>query len=247
VAGLQPPIHVRYTPVGTKRQFFQTLQAIAEEARLYSRIPILHIEAHGCDKGIEVTSGEFIEWAELKDALAEINAITGLNLLVLMSACGGAHLLSIIQPADRAPVYAMIGPHRVVKAWEIETGSLAFYRTLFEKADGIAAWQAMNDAINPHSRTFSLFPAEYWFREAYRRFQKELCSEQALSQRENSFLPPTDVPREIVEQRRQLFRAYIRDFPARFAEFKSHFFFCDLYPDNVTRFTISFEDCTKAP
>jgi hypothetical protein len=247
VSTVQPPITVRHTPVETKEQFFQTLREIADEARLYSHIPILNIEAHCSQQGMQVTSGEFISWSELKDQFTELNAITRLNLLVLMSACEGAHLVSIVQPTDRSPVAGIIGPNRVVSDVEVETAGLAFYKKLFEAGDAIAAWRAMNDAVDPNTRTFSLFPAEHFFREVYRRFTAAKCTEEALTEREENFVAKlsTDLPGEEVQRQRERFRFFIRDHRPRFEEYKSHFFFCDIYPENRERFSISFEDCTK--
>ena len=51
--------------------------------------PILHISAHGDQDGIQLSSGEIIEWAYLKKLLQPINkALNGL-LLVCLSCCEG--------------------------------------------------------------------------------------------------------------------------------------------------------------
>src|SRR5262249_11862781 len=70
------------------------------------------------------------------------------------------------------------------------------------------------------------------------------CSEEALLRRENEALARLKREGrsgEDLENRLQFFRHYIRDHPRRFEEFKERFF-CDLYPENATRFEVTFED-----
>ena len=162
----------RFSPVRSRAEFLELLGSIAEDARLHSHSPILHIEAHGSSSGIQTSSGECLTWTEFKAELTTINEISGLNLLVILAACDGANMVSIIQPVDRAPVRALIGPKRSVSAGEIERASLAFYRTLFDAGDVRTAWRAMNDAVAPDRLTFAVFTAEHMFRYVMHHYLK---------------------------------------------------------------------------
>ncbi len=51
--------------------------------------PILHISAHGNCNGIQLSNGETIEWAVLRQYLAPINTALSDNLLVCLSSCEG--------------------------------------------------------------------------------------------------------------------------------------------------------------
>jgi len=245
-----PQVTARFSPIQSRAEFLELLQSIAEDARLHSHLPILHIEAHGSSAGIQVSSGECLTWTEFKAELTAINEISKLNLLVILAACDGANLLHIIQPVDRAPVRALIGPSRIVSAGEIERASLAFYRTLFDAGEVRAAWRAMNDVVAPAQLTFAAFTAEYVFHAVMYRYFVTQCSEDVLAERENKTaarLEQDGMSGEDLEHGRQLFRRYVRDHRRHFEQLKKHFFFCDLYPENTARFGVTLEDCMRDP
>lgn len=246
----RPVVTARFWSVQTREEFLEQLRSIAHDSRTHGHFPLLHIEAHGSREGIQVSSGELLTWLEFKDELTAINEISRLNLLVILAACEGAHLLSIIQPTDRAPVRALIGPTRTVTGDEIERASLAFYRTLFRVKDGVAAWRAMNDVVAPPPLTFSVFPADYVLRYVMYHYLKMQCTDEALASRQRTKeleLERAGMPQETIVRGRERFRQYQRDHRSRFAEIRNHFLFCDLYPENDTRFPVTFEDCLKNP
>ena len=245
-----PQVTSRFSPVHTRNEFLHLLRSIAEDARLHSHSPILHIEAHGSSTGIQVSSGECLTWTEFKAELIAINEISRLNLLVILAACDGANLLNIIQPVDRAPVCVLIGPNRIVSAGEIERASLTFYRTLFGLRDARAAWRAMNDAVTPAPLTFAVFTAEYVFRYVMYHYFATQCSEEVLAERESraiAHLEQDGISGEDLERGRQWLHRYMRDHQSHFERIKKHFFFCDLYPENTARFGVTFEDCMRDP
>jgi hypothetical protein len=243
-----PQVTAHFSSVRSRAEFRELLRSIAEDARLHSHSPILHIEAHGSPAGIQVSSGECLTWTEFKAELTMINKISGLNLLVILAACDGANMVSIIQPVDRAPVRALIGPKRIVSVGEIERASLAFYRALFDPGEVQAAWRAMNDAVASDQLTFAVFTAEYMLRYLMHHYLKTLCSEDALAKREDDATAGALRDGLSIERAghfRQWFRSYVRDHQGHFERVKQHFLFCDLYPENATRFDVAFEDCLE--
>jgi hypothetical protein len=170
--------------------------------------------------------------------------------LIILAACDGGNLVEVIEPADRAPVCALIGPNRVVNAGEIERASQAFYRTLFCTGSAVTAWRAMNDAIVPDRQTFGVFTAEFTFRYVMFHYFKIKCSEDALAERESSAVArfkQDGWSEPALEYLRQLFCNFLHDLPSQFEQTKKNYFFCDLYPENATRFNVTFEDCLKDP
>ena len=245
-----PPVKARYNPVQSRTEFLALLESIAIDARRYSHLPILHLEAHGSSTGIQVTSGECLTWTEFKDELIAINEITKLNLLVILAACEGASLLQTITPLDRAPWCIMIGPDRNVTAGEIERACQVFWRTLFDAGDVAPAWRAMNAAAAPPPLTFRVFTAEGVFHHVIDGYFATHCSEDALARREREAVAQLEQmgnSGEALEDARQEFRRGIRDHRRHFERFKERFFFCDLYPENVARFGVTFEDCQRDP
>ena len=247
-----PPVKARFSPVQSRAAFLALLQSIAEDARLHSHSPILHIEAHGDFTGIEVTSGEYLPWREFTDGLIAINEMSRLNLLVILAACKGAHLFKVMasQIGGRAPMRILIGPKRDVSAGDIEHACLAFYRALFDTGDGRAAWCAMNDAVAPGSLTFAVFTAEHTFYTAMYGYFTRHCSEDALARREResvAHLEQGGMSGAELEQGRQVVRRNMRDHRRHFEHFKKRYFFCDRYPENATRFDVTFEECQRDP
>ena len=50
-------------------------------------LPALHISAHGSENGIQLTSGEVVDWVELRDLVMPINKLFNGNLLLCISSC----------------------------------------------------------------------------------------------------------------------------------------------------------------
>jgi len=138
-ASVSSPVTVQHSTVQTHAEFLDLLRSIAHDSHAYGHSLVLHIEAHGSPDGIQVSSGEFLAWSEFKTELTAINEISKLNLLVIIEACDGINLLQIIEVTDRAPVRVVIGPNRQVTEDEIDRANIAFYRTLFNGGDAVAA------------------------------------------------------------------------------------------------------------
>lgn len=240
-----PIVHAEYHPVQTRNEFFDVLRAIANDARDRRRSPVLHIDAHGGAEGIQTASGELIRWADMKADLALINQVGNFNLLVILAACEGAHLVKALTPTDRAAFLGLIGPNRVVKASELEVGGIEFYRTLFREGDAAASWRAMNAAVDPNAQTFGVFTADNTFRLIMREYFRTLCTDEALALREQRLV-------EMIERDGgtngrpidgKLLAAQLRDLEGQFRAFRDYHFFCDLFPGNAQRFGVTFDSC----
>jgi hypothetical protein len=200
-------------------------------------------------QGFYLASGEIVTWTDLKPLLTEINLACSINLLLVSGACDGAAFAQVIVPSDRAPVFGVLGPTRVVGAGELLDGHLAFYRTLYRTRDFTPAIDAMNDTVKQGDRPFVLLGAEWIFRAVMRGYFRRYCTPEAIDARVAKAAPLEAALRadgasedEIV-RRRDGFRMYLTDHRMHFEKFKPHFFAEDLFPDNATRFSVAFEDC----
>ena len=74
-------------------------------------IPIIHISAHGSMDSIQLSSGETVEWKELRKLLAPLNTALKNGLLVCMSTCEGfAGSRMAMHPEDKDyPFFALVG------------------------------------------------------------------------------------------------------------------------------------------
>jgi hypothetical protein len=130
----------------TKTEFLNVLQDIANECEARNGVgsPILQIDAHGSEKGIQVTNDEWVLWEDMIDPLTRINRISQMNLLVVLATCSGQHLFSILQPGDRSPAWAIVTPEDGIGDTEVQDGYREFYSKLLTSG-AQAGWKALND------------------------------------------------------------------------------------------------------
>jgi len=243
-----PGILTHYLRVQTGAALFEHLSAIRSDVVTTGRSPILHLEAHGAadESGLVLASRELIPWARLTAPLTAINITCRLNLLVVVAACNGRWLLEILQLTDRAPVWGLIGPNRVVNAGEIELATSAFYRTLLSERDGGVAWRAMNAAVDADTKPFSFFSASAAFRFVFGSYLATEGTPDALERRRRAIIARLEsdgLSPDIVRAGEPAVAEYIGDHRARFEEAKGHFFFTDLCPDHNERFPVTLDDC----
>ncbi|MBK9238737.1 MAG: hypothetical protein IPL75_00445 [Acidobacteria bacterium] len=118
------------------RQAFEAaLQIGLPEAmkQFAGRYPILHLSAHGASDGIQLSSGDIIGWAELRELLVPINESLGGALLLCMSACKGYSACRMaMQHQDDAkhPYFAMVGNFGQPTWSDTAVSYLAFYHLL---------------------------------------------------------------------------------------------------------------------
>ncbi|MBI5462553.1 MAG: hypothetical protein HY941_10245 [Gammaproteobacteria bacterium] len=115
------------------------IHAIAAASDFVSRtaqVPILHIDAHGGEKGLVGPDGnggmELLSWGELIGPLQILNTYTGCNLLVFLSACLGYAAVQIFSQGPRASAIAIIGPDSEVMPSKLLEGGKEFYRRIRE-------------------------------------------------------------------------------------------------------------------
>lgn len=90
----KPPVLAQLHRVSTRADFLGVLRGIESEFRATARLPVLHIEAHGDYDGIGLSDAEGFTFHELMEELIPLNTLTGLRLIVVMSACLGMWAVS---------------------------------------------------------------------------------------------------------------------------------------------------------
>ncbi len=107
-----PAPQVIYRRVESREEFLALLVELTAAAAAAGDVPVLHIECHGNEEGLAFADRSFAAWAELKGPLTSLNIATGMNLLVVVSACDGSALTYTLGLTDRAPLHGLIGPTR---------------------------------------------------------------------------------------------------------------------------------------
>ena len=251
---LEPHIDTFYSREEARAGFLNRFASILQHLCDSRRAPLIHIEAHGLvdatgkSIGFALASGEMVSWADLEPMLRKINVICCVNLLVVAGACEGLGLAVILQAADRAPVWGILGPTRTVTAGELDDGHRAFYRTLYQTRDFTPAMKAMNASVPAGDQPFFLFGAQWFFMQVMRGYFERYCTDEAIAARvlkaapTEGLLRQQGISEDEILRRRETFRQHLRDHRGHFDRMKPLFFAEDVCAENSARFPISFED-----
>ena len=110
-------LQIELFDASNKKEFFDIINNLTDDALNHGSFPVLHIEAHGSSdkQGVVLQSNEFISWTDLKPYLINLNTATRLNLLLVFSLCHGAHFTRHLNPSDRAPCWGLVGPTKALE------------------------------------------------------------------------------------------------------------------------------------
>lgn len=151
--------------VSTVSEFTERVKSI-ENSMTEGMMFTLHLETHGSDEGIYLSSGEYVTWKLFFDAIGPIN-IKMCNLLVVtMAMCKGGAILSYIEPEKRAPYLVFVASHRDLTVDEVSRGFSAFYNEYTRQLDitkGMDALTLEIDGTSPKKYTIWRFTSEEVF------------------------------------------------------------------------------------
>ncbi|VVS95375.1 hypothetical protein [Desulfoluna spongiiphila] len=226
-----------------KSEFFEILNKIKNEANsgLY---PIIHFECHGSENGLQLTSGEIVEWDHLRKFLIQINIASHLNTVIVVAACNGIHLINVSMKMDRAPFWAVIGPTEEISQNLIDRDFKAFYTTFFETLSGDEAVKALNANSPNGKRLYHFRSAPALFIRAFKQFYKTQCIGKGKKKRiENLLTMSLTIPKiqqnGITWARNQI-KTSLKD--EDYSNIRDRYFMIDLYPENSDRFDINFNN-----
>ena len=131
-----------YFSCQSKKEVIAALaKAIALSQRSALR-PILHLEAHGDENGLEGPNGsgdaEALTWDELTSPLQDLNLATRCNLVVVVAACTGFAGIKALSRGPRAPAVALVGPSAPLTPSDLLLGAKEFYRRLLDAKPSLA-------------------------------------------------------------------------------------------------------------
>lgn len=251
-----PRVDVSFERVRTRDDFIACIRTIQEDFRTTRRLPLLHIESHGCLDGICSSEGDEVCWPELMAELIPLNQLTQLRLFVVLAACEGFWGLQMAQPVGRAAFLALLGPSKPISAGRLSEALLVFYRSIFHDRNGNAAFKAMNDIVDPERPAFGMVNAEMLFKDVYGAFLRQRCTAAEQSSRVDrvvaDYVQRFEFHRGVgmwaheVEQVRALARQHVEAHDEHFEHYRQQFFFIDLFPENDRRFPITIEQCLAA-
>ncbi|HZP67740.1 MAG TPA: hypothetical protein VFB32_15660 [Rudaea sp.] len=127
----------------------QEYLALAKTVAQGELLPVLHISAHGNEKGIALTDGSLVSWSELANLLAPINRELDGNLDVVFSSCKGFHAITMAmahEQTDPRAFNVLLGPDFEPTWGEALVGYAAFYYQLIRTKNLDTAWNALRAA-----------------------------------------------------------------------------------------------------
>lgn len=115
---------------------------------LPGRYPILHLSAHGSSDGLQLSSGQTIDWNALRELLMPINEGLKGALMLCMSACSGfsACQMAMQQGETPHPYLVMVGNFGTPTWSDTAVAYLAFYHLLAKGQTISSAVEAMKAA-----------------------------------------------------------------------------------------------------
>jgi len=246
-----PDLAVAFTQPDTKDALLHVLATIRDEARQKGLGPMIHFECHGSRDGLQTASGEFIPWEDLRQLLIEINHACRVNLVIVLAACNGAHLIKVASKLDRAPFWAIIGPDTPVAAGDLECDFGAFYAKFFESLDADEAMAVLNHGAIGTDRKYHFMSAVGLFIKTFAWYHKNQCVGRGRRLRVEKLVSESQQHPEVARRgvawaRKQIKTAIAHDEPY-FNEKRTAFFFIDQFPENAARFQISYQEAVAMP
>ena len=149
--------------VNNRDEFFRILTEIKNKIINDKFFSILHLEMHGFEDGVQLTSREIVKWYDLMPVFREINELLSNLLVIMLGLCKGASIISYIDPSKRAPFRAIIGATRDLDEIELLIGCETFYDNYFFTFNPVQSLDLMNREIDIQKPTFHLLTSEQCF------------------------------------------------------------------------------------
>lgn len=110
------------------------------------KLPILHISAHGYAEGIQLSSGEILQWQDLRELLVQVNKAFEGTLVVCMSTCegyAGIRMAMVDEESAEHPYLAIVGNSEKPTWPQTAVGFATFYHHLASGSKLTEAVEAM--------------------------------------------------------------------------------------------------------
>lgn len=223
--------HIANVRVPSNGAFIDLLGQLAQQASRDPYVPLLHIECHGGEDGLEFADGSRLTWDDMKPAFVDLNVATRLNLIVVVAACHGGAIASFVRAEHRAPFWAFLGPKRRISVGDLEAALSAFYQTLLMTRSSERAMGALRATSAGHE--FWQLSAQTIYGLIVEGYAERHLTDEAVAHQARRLL--TQAAEHGVVWTQAQIEAMIRD-PGIFERFRREFFMIDLYPEHEKRF-----------
>ncbi|KUJ54633.1 MULTISPECIES: hypothetical protein [Chryseobacterium] len=136
-------IENEYFEVADKYSFFKTLDLLYDNAKNRNKFYFLHFEVHGDNNGLELQSGEEVDWSEILPYFEKINILYKNNLSIYLAVCEGNAVLRKVNPFSRSPFAYIVGSFFEIYERDTLYAFEQFYTTFFKEFKIIEALEEM--------------------------------------------------------------------------------------------------------
>lgn len=223
-----------YSEVSNKSEFIRHVKKLMVDARLNGIYPILHIDTHGSEYGIQFSQNNYIKWHELLDSLSQLNLIMKGNLLVVLASCYGAHIIRHISNIPRAPFWGLIAPYEKTFPDNIYTGLIKFYTSICSEKSSAEIVSALN--TNSTQNDLKFFTAELLFVKAAEIAVSIFQNKESLGKRIKSMTQKLRAQGGVFDKtEKQLTSQFVSDQMRKFEADLEKFMLVDLFPENADK------------
>lgn len=228
-----------YSMCKTKQEIISTIERVTSRVQQSGLIPVLHLEAHGGNHGLEGPNGtggrELLTWDELTEPLQNLNLATRCNLVVFVAACTGFAGIKAFQRGPRAPAVALVGPDAQVMPRNLLDGTKEFYRRWMDESPRLLAIAASASqqagTVNFEWEPFAVLAYEAMIERLIVSMRPDERREQIDRIRQRMLVENRSVAE--IEDKLALLPSSL---PTMWQRLWDDMFMIDLYPENRERF-----------
>jgi hypothetical protein len=137
--------------VTSRKNLIKRLHELGNEAEQGKIVPLLHFEAHGSTKGMEVRPDELMDWSSLLNLTRRINVATHNNLVLSFAVCNAGFLYAEIDIMKPAPFHGFVSSIHEIRFGAMEVGYNAFFDTMLSTNSMNKALDKLNTDYQEHS------------------------------------------------------------------------------------------------
>jgi len=239
-----------YIKVHSRLDLKEAINHIKNSCQTQQTMPYIHVECHGNESGLKLTSKATIRWNDFANQLMAINIACRNNLILSLATCHGGQivntLLKGLAPNNkkiRTPFFGMIRPSSEIKYGEVEPGYEDFFRVLIEEKDVISAYEELKKHLSV-SKGYITHSCETIFEKLVHDylelFVKSSEGEDLLNAKITTLKKVfhDNTGKKFDESKSPLLETIVRSdsfYFKLFDEIRRYYFMIDLYPENDKR------------
>lgn len=239
-------LRLRYFRIESLQDLERYCQELLSESENNALIPWIHLDAHGLDdnSGFRAAGGSKVTWEAFSKLITPINVSTNCNIVLVLACCFGAYYIQSLRPDQRSPMLALVGPIREVLAGEVEADFKVFYLRMF---DGFSFGEAVKAITETNRRPqYYATTAHELFLESWKGYKEGHCSSKSVKSRALQLILRLRQVRPDEVHRIGEIKRLIKDKEPEFFDIcRDTLFICDIYPENSSRFPITYENAQK--